>query len=90
MRYVERMIAPHQIRAARAMLGMKQSELSEAAGVSLATLNNIERDVSDPRASTLAAIQRALEAAGVEFIGNGEISAASGPGVRLRRAIGQE
>lgn len=75
------MITPAQIRAARALVSLKQDELAAAASVSLATLNNIERGVSDPRSSTLLAIQRALEASGVIFIPeNGE-----GPGVRLRK-----
>nr|WP_083763477.1 helix-turn-helix transcriptional regulator [Paramagnetospirillum magneticum] len=65
------MVTSHQIRGARAMIAMKQADLAKAAGISLATLNNIERGVSDPKASTLAAIQRALEAAGVEFIERG-------------------
>jgi len=72
------MITPAQIRAARGLLNLKQAELAALAQVSLATLNNIEREVADPRASTLTAIQRALEAAGVEFT-NGDA-----PGVRLR------
>jgi transcriptional regulator with XRE-family HTH domain len=59
-------LTPAQIRAARALLNVKQSELAKAAGISLATLNNIERGVGDPRASTLDAIGRALEQAGVE------------------------
>lgn len=62
---------PSHIRGARAMIGMKQSDLADAAGISLATLNNIERAVSDPKASTLAAIQRALETAGIRFTENG-------------------
>ncbi|RVU39358.1 XRE family transcriptional regulator [Hwanghaeella grinnelliae] len=60
------MITAAQIRAGRALLNVKQSELAKAAGVSLATLNNIERGVGDPRSSTLQAIERALKAAGVE------------------------
>ncbi|MCW2242266.1 helix-turn-helix domain-containing protein [Azospirillum canadense] len=76
------MITAAQIRAARALLNMKQASLAAAAGVSLATLNNIERGVSAPRVSTLVALQRALEDAGVRFIdGDGE-----GPGVRLSKA----
>ncbi len=59
-------ISPRQIRAARAILEVKQKELAKAAGISLATLNNIERGVADPRSSTLAAIERALRDAGVE------------------------
>ena len=60
------MITAAQIRAGRALLNVKQSELAKAAGVSLATLNNIERGVGDPRSSTLQAIERALKAAGIE------------------------
>jgi len=65
------MITPAQIRAARALLGWHQSDLAKAAGVSLNTLNNLERDVVDARRSTVTAIQRALEQAGIEFIEGG-------------------
>lgn len=61
------MLSPAQIRAARAMINAKQSELAKASGISLATLNNIERGIGDPRASTLDAIERALANAGVQF-----------------------
>lgn len=72
------MITPQQIRGARAMLGLKQSDLAVLCGLSTTGLNNIERGVSDPKASNLAAIQRALEAAGVEFIEGGvKLKAAS-------------
>lgn len=64
-------ISPRQIRAARAMLEIKQRDLAAAAGVSLATLNNIERGVADPRSSTLAAIERTLHAAGVDVTDDG-------------------
>lgn len=75
------MISPQQIRGARAMLGLTQANLAESAGISTTALNNIERGSADPKVSTLAAIQRALEAAGVEFIPeNG-----GGPGVRLKK-----
>lgn len=59
-------ITPRQIRAARAMLEIKQADLAKSAGISLATLNNIERGVADPRSSTLAAIERALGTVGIE------------------------
>lgn len=76
------MIQPSQIRGARAMINMTQAALADAAGISTTALNNIERGASDPKASTLSAIQKALEAAGVIFVPeNGE-----GPGVRLRKA----
>lgn len=75
------MIQPSQIRGARAMIGMTQAALAEAAGISTTALNNIERGAADPKASTLTAIQKAIEAAGVIFVPeNGE-----GPGVRLQK-----
>lgn len=61
------MITAGQIRAARSLIGAKQSDLAKASGISLATLNNIERGVGDPRASTLDAIETALHDAGVEM-----------------------
>ncbi|MDH5412131.1 MAG: helix-turn-helix transcriptional regulator, partial [Alphaproteobacteria bacterium] len=73
-------ITPRQIRAARAMLDVKQRDLAAAAGISLATLNNIERGVADPRSSTLAAIERALKDAGIEVGEDGLIEE-----VRLHR-----
>ncbi|MEQ9488402.1 MAG: helix-turn-helix domain-containing protein [Alphaproteobacteria bacterium] len=66
------MISAAQIRAGRALINAKQSELAKAAGVALATLNNIERGVGDPRSSTLEAIERALAFAGVECDGDGQ------------------
>lgn len=73
------MISPKQIKAARALLGFTQADLAERAGLSATGLNNIESGGTDPRASTLRAIQEALEAAGVQFIAqNG-----GGAGVRL-------
>jgi transcriptional regulator with XRE-family HTH domain len=74
------MVSPAQIRAARSLIGIKQSDLARGAGISLATLNNIERGVGDPRASTLEAIERALTGAGIEFSGD-PVSES----VRLRR-----
>lgn len=71
------MITSAQIRAGRALINAKQSELAQAAGVSLATLNNIERGVGDPRASTLESIQHALEGAGVRIENDGIIEGVS-------------
>jgi transcriptional regulator with XRE-family HTH domain len=77
------MLTSEQIRAARAMLRIEQRELAERSGVSLETIKRIERipGVVSAYASTVAAIQTALEAAGIEFIPeNG-----GGPGTRLRK-----
>lgn len=72
------MITVGQIKAARAFLGLTQSELAEQAGVSLATVNNIERGATAPHRASLQAIQLALEAAGIEFIDD------DGLGVKLK------
>lgn len=72
-----------QIRAARAMIGWKQTDLAKASGVAEITVKNIERGATDPRASTLAAIQKAFEQAGVVFLESGD-TRSGGPGVRLR------
>ena len=64
------MISASQIRAARAIIGAKQRELARASGISLATLNNIERGVGDPRTSTLEAIEQSLERVGIHFDGD--------------------
>ncbi len=77
----EGMITRAQIRAARALIGWKQTDLAKAASVSEMSIKNIERGDTDPRVSTLQAIQTALEAAGVIFVPeNGE-----GVGVRLKK-----
>src|SRR3984957_16195964 len=73
------MLTPALIRGARAMLQMSQVELAEKAGISKTGLANLEIGKADSRGSTLAAIQRALEDAGAEFITDGS----GGLGVRL-------
>ena len=82
------MISPAQIRAARALLDINQTKLSQWASISVATLKRIE---SAPEirgaADTIWKIQRALESAGVEFIPE---EAEKGPGVRLKRARRRE
>jgi transcriptional regulator with XRE-family HTH domain len=70
---------PVQCRMARAALGLGIRELAQAAKVSIDTVTRFERgDLLKER--TIEALQRALEAAGVEFI-NGDQ-----PGVRLTKA----
>ena len=72
------------IRAARALLRWDQRQLAEASSVSLPTVKRLESKpgVLVAHATTLAALSRALEAGGIEFIDeNG-----GGPGVRLRQS----
>jgi predicted transcriptional regulator len=71
------------IRAARALLRWEQRDLEAASSVSLPTIKRLESKpgIMAAHLSTVAALKRALEAAGVEFIDeNG-----GGPGVRLRK-----
>lgn len=81
--YDAAMIDPAQMRAARALLGWNMDELARRAAVSLASIKNIERGATDPRASTLGAIQTAFEKAGVVFLEPGD-QRTGGKGVRLR------
>jgi transcriptional regulator with XRE-family HTH domain len=71
----------HQCRAGRALLQWSQTQLAEAAGVGLSTVNDFEIEKRESRSNNLSAIRRALEDAGIEFIAarNGK-----GVGVRLR------
>lgn len=83
--YISGMITSAQIRAARALIGWKQTELAIAAGLSEMSVKNIERGSTDPRVSTLEAIRQALTKAGVEFINDD-----GGEGVvKLRNRQGQ-
>ena len=80
------MIDAAQIRAARALLKLSQTEVAKIASVHVATIRRLEASTGiRGAADTLWKIQQALEAAGVEFISQkGE----KGPGVRLRLAQG--
>ncbi|HWD28821.1 MAG TPA: helix-turn-helix transcriptional regulator [Rhizomicrobium sp.] len=72
-------ILPAQCRAARALIDLSQKELAELAGVSWRTILSFESEQRQPIRATMAALQRALETAGVEFT-NGDQ-----PGVRLAK-----
>lgn len=71
------MLVPNMLKAARALLGVRQSELAKAAGISLATLNNYERGIGDPRASTVDAVERTLKRGGITFSGDREYDTVS-------------
>jgi predicted transcriptional regulator len=72
-------ITPAQCRAARGLIDMNQIELATGASVSKNVIVDFEKGRSNPTKNNIAAIQRVLEEAGVEFT-NGDA-----PGVRLRR-----
>jgi len=73
------------IRAARALLRWDQRQLAEASSVSLPTIKRLESrpGILVAHAPTTAALVRALESAGVEFIDeNG-----GGAGVRMKKSL---
>jgi transcriptional regulator with XRE-family HTH domain len=78
------MLESAQIRAARALLGWRQEDLSKASGVGTATIQRIEKS-HRPIAgyvSTLVRIQAAFEQAGIQFIDDDE---AGGWGLRMSK-----
>ena len=81
------MITGAQIRMARGYLRWSVRELSEACGVSVATIKRMEDEDGMPNsfANNLSAIRQALESAGIEFVHDGPYSGDGGPGVRLRK-----
>jgi predicted transcriptional regulator len=80
------MITAVQLRAARALLGIDQRTLAEMAGVSLPTIQRMEASQGNVRGvvDTLTKIIGALDAAGIELIGNEQPSQGRGRGVRLK------
>lgn len=82
------MITAAQLRAARALVGLDQKALAEKAGVSLPTIQRMETSDGHVRGTvdTLTRVIEALEAAGVELIGDQAASSGGGRGVRLRAA----
>jgi transcriptional regulator with XRE-family HTH domain len=74
-------------RAARALTGLSQADVAEAAGVSIPTLKRAEAggpiNVAE---ETIAAIAKALERAGVEFIA--ENGGGAGVGIKKRAKRG--
>lgn len=72
-----------QIRAARAFLRWRAEDLAKQSAVGVATIRRAELSEGETAltAANEAAIRRALEQGGIEFIeGNG-----GGPGIRLRK-----
>lgn len=76
------MIDAGQMRAARALLGWSQADLSDKSAISLPTIKRMETaGTGKSSGDTIVKVQKALEAAGITFIAqNG-----GGAGVRLTR-----
>lgn len=80
------MITAAQMRAARALIGIDQKKLAELSGVSLPTIQRMEASDGNVRGviDTLTKVVEALQAAGVELIGENARSEGNGRGVRLK------
>ena len=82
------MITAAQLRAARALLGIDQRRLADLSGLSVPTIQRMEASDGTIRGNvdSLVKLIGALDSAGVELIGEGAASQASGRGVRLKEA----
>jgi transcriptional regulator with XRE-family HTH domain len=82
------MITAAQLRASRAILGIDQSKLAEAAGLSVPTIQRMEASEGVIRGNvdSLMKLVAALDALGIELITDNAASQSGGRGVRLKRA----
>ena len=80
------MITAAQLRASRALLGIDQRRLAELSGLSVPTIQRMEASAGVIRGNvdSLMKLTAALDAAGIELIGEGVASPAGGRGVRLK------
>ena len=77
------------MRASRALLGIDQRKLAEMAGLSLPTIQRMEASEGVIRGNvdSLVKLIEALDAAGLELIGEGAVSRGNGRGVRLKESM---
>lgn len=80
-------ITAGQLRASRAILGLDQRALAEAAGLSLPTIQRMEASngVIRGNVDSLMKLVIALDALGIELISDNTVSPSGGRGVRLKR-----
>ena len=80
------MMTAAQLRAARALTGLDQRRLAELAGLSVPTIQRMEASEGVIRGNvdSLMKLVEALDAVGIELIGEGAVSQATGRGVRLK------
>jgi transcriptional regulator with XRE-family HTH domain len=83
------MMTAAQLRAARALTGLDQRKLAELAGLSVPTIQRMEASEGLIRGNvdSLMKLVQALNAAGVELIGEGTASQGGGRGVRLKDRV---
>jgi len=81
------MITAGQLRASRALLGIDQRQLAEAAGLSLPTIQRMEASdgVIRGNVDSLMKLVSALDGLGIELISDSAVSQSGGRGVRLKR-----
>ena len=81
------MITAGQLRASRALLGIDQSKLAKAAGLSLPTIQRMElsEGVIRGNVNSLMKLVGALDALGIDLIAHNASSQSGGRGVRLKR-----
>jgi len=80
-------ITAAQLRASRAILGIDQRKLAQAAGLSLPTIQRMEASEGVIRGNvdSLMKLIAALDALGIELITDNAASQGGGRGVRLKR-----
>jgi transcriptional regulator with XRE-family HTH domain len=80
------MLTAAQLRAARALLGIDQQTLADMSGVSLPTIQRMEASQGNVRGviDTLIKVVEALNAAGIELLGDSAKSDGGGRGVRFK------
>ena len=61
-------MSPEQSRAARGWLGWSQDEFAKQANVALRTVASFERGEIIPRPNNIAAMQRAIQDAGIRLV----------------------
>ena len=76
-------VSASQIKAARLLLGLTVGELASSANIGVATIKRFEASngIPEHRSGNLAKVREALEARGIEFLGDPITS----PGVRLHK-----
>lgn len=82
------MITAAQLRAARALVGLDQRKLADLSGLSVPTIQRMEASggVIRGNVDSLMKLVAALDAAGIELIGEGAVSSGGGRGVRFKSA----